>query len=121
MTKLFKLVSLTAFLCSGVVGMASADPLDVIGNGMTQNNIGTSTSNQNLNTIISSTVANGSAGNTLTVSNNNPTTIPTLFIGNSTLQQSIGNDTANQAATNVISSSVANNAAGNAITFSASQ
>jgi hypothetical protein len=120
MTKFFKLVSLTALLCGGA-GMAFADPMDIIGNGMTQNNIGTSASNQNLSTIVSSTVANGSAGNTLTVSNNSPTTIPTLFIGNSTLQQSIGNDTANQAATNVFSSSVANNAAGNAITFSASQ
>ena len=118
MTKFFKLVSLTAFLSVGAAEMVSADPLSVIGNNFTQNRIGTSTSNQNLNTIVSSTVANGSAGNTFTVAEAKSGDGFATIIGNNLLQQEIGTTTANQIGVNIISSSVANNAAGNAITFS---
>lgn len=121
MTKLFKLISLAAFFGVSAVGISSANPFDVLGNSMTQNNIGSSSSSQNLNTIISSVVANGSAGNTFTVSNDHPSTVPTIVQGNSVLQQNIGSDTANQIVVTAFDSSIANNAAGNAITFSASQ
>lgn len=118
MTKLFKLVSFVAILGVGVVEVASADPLSVIGNNFTQNRIGTSVSDQSLNTILNSTVANGSAGNTFTVAEAKTDGSFATFVGNNVLQQEIGSTFANQTAVNVVGSSVANNAAGNAITFS---
>jgi hypothetical protein len=118
MTKLFKLVSFAAILGIGVAEVASADPLAVIGNNFTQNRIGTSVSDQSLNTIVGSTVANGSAGNTLSVVEAKSGDGFATFIGNNFLQQEIGNTYANQTGVNIINSSVANNAAGNAITFS---
>lgn len=118
MTRFFKFVTLSAFLSIGIAEIASADPLAVLGNNFTQNRIGTSGSDQSLNTIINSTVANGSAGNTLSVLDSKTDGSFATFSGNNFLQQEIGQTFANQTAVNVVSSSVGNNAAGNSITFS---
>lgn len=118
MNKLFKLVTLSALVGIGATNVASADPLAMIGSAVTQNNIGTNASTQNIANIIGSTVANGTAGNTFTVAEVVSPNGYALFTSDNFLQQNIGSNFANQTANTVVNSSVANNAAGNAITFS---
>jgi hypothetical protein len=119
MTKLLKLTLFTLSVSFCSVNIVSADPLLITGNNLEQTNTGTSLANQTLANIFNSTVANGAAGNTFTVSAENNGGNYTIITSNNVLQQQIGSTSATQNATNIINSSASNYASGNSITFTA--
>jgi hypothetical protein len=112
MKKLLTLTSAAAFaLILGFGGTASADPLALIGNNVNQVSRGNTEAGMDVNAINNSTLRNGAAGNTLSVSGGRVN-----VTGNQFRQLQVGGHNAYMEASAVNASTLENFSTGNAAT-----